>query len=347
MTVRDYQVHWQTPQQLLRNPDSPSRVYNRDTVQSVYVSNEYVGGTNGFRLGPGMSLTWTTGRDLWIWSTPEATLPVPVTVVNDGGEFTDPSTIATAILEQGLAQQIADAISITGVPPSNLPVLLGSHTWTGLSPSTHAFTPAADVGKYQSLFVKFSPDTAFPDDQINQWVILNGDNIRAFNVCWNSDGDTTEVTLPVLSTELSVTRIGPDIGLEETVEVFGTYATQKWGWRGANGTAPLLGTVPGECERAGTFEWNVGAKPVGPFTNFVGGIQGAAKLTVRVNATVAGLVTMYDALTGAVLVRITIPGGGGSLYYDADFILPIGASIIELSNSLVASTMTVSIVYQA
>jgi hypothetical protein len=347
VSVTGYQVTWDQPQKVLRTR-SATRLYNRSVDQSVYVSDERLGGASGFLLGPGMSLTWEAQKEVYLWRAAPGAVPVPVTSVDDGGEFTDPSTIATAILQQGLAQQIADAISFTGVPPSNLPVLLGSFLWGAGNPND-AFTLPAAVSRYQSCMLEFvtSPAISFPGDYVSGYRLSNGPYYKQFELCFSGPDSAargTVYTMPVLAPAITVQRIGLINPFSDRVNVYGSYATFGWRWQGAGTSTAPLGSISGSSGDTSTWDWTVGAKGAGAALAFCGGRSGFARLVVRSSATVAGLLSLSDSLTGAILTRITITATAGSSF-ESDFIMPSNVVRVDLSSALVTSSLTISITY--
>jgi hypothetical protein len=102
----------------------------------------------GFPLSPGSTIGWDKGRALY------AIAAVPaggqVTLLTNGGQLNDVSALATAIIDAGLASDIASAISVQGVPVIDDPTTLF------LVPTTTNIDSAplswiVDVTRFQSL----------------------------------------------------------------------------------------------------------------------------------------------------------------------------------------------------
>lgn len=100
-------------------PAFPSEYGAALTVQNSGAVTVFLGdatGMNvatGFPLSPGSTIVWDKGRPLYAVV---ASGTGQVTVLANSGSLNDVSAIATAIIDAGLANDIADRIALVGVP---------------------------------------------------------------------------------------------------------------------------------------------------------------------------------------------------------------------------------------
>lgn len=115
--------------------------------------------SQGFPIDAGGgTLTWAQGRPLYLIAPAGATSAV-IDPGNGDGATTSPTDLANAILAGGLAQQIATAVNVTGVPPIDAPVELISFSGSSDGLKTFIGNEAPiDVSKYQSLRVYINID---------------------------------------------------------------------------------------------------------------------------------------------------------------------------------------------
>lgn len=123
---------------------------------TVWVDSGPVTGPQGVELTPGSSQPWPAGKPLHAWASSTADL-----FVTDGLDAgTNPGAIASAILAQGLAAQIASQIALSGAPPIDVNTVILNYTGTSVA-GTDVLLDPLDVSRYQSLSVRVSEvDTA-------------------------------------------------------------------------------------------------------------------------------------------------------------------------------------------
>ena len=83
----------------------------------IYLSHLPKVTTNDYPLSPGSSLVWDARKPLFAACAAGQTSTL--LVLENSGNLFDASAVASQILTQGLATQIADAITLNGVPPIN------------------------------------------------------------------------------------------------------------------------------------------------------------------------------------------------------------------------------------
>lgn len=89
----------------------------------VYLSSQSIATSyEGHELGAGSSIIWDAEQALWAYC-PSTT---SISVIENSGNLFDAQAIANEIVTGGLAQEIAQQISITGAPPINSQVMLYS-----------------------------------------------------------------------------------------------------------------------------------------------------------------------------------------------------------------------------
>lgn len=138
----------------LANQSNPAvTVYNSGSKTVFLDSQDPVSNPSaGQPLSAGSSIGWDSKQALYaITAAGETTT---ITVTNNSGNIFDAGAIATQIIDQGLAQDIANAISITGAPPIDQFTNILRQTFTG---AAGFLTPSAvDVSMYQSLAITYS-----------------------------------------------------------------------------------------------------------------------------------------------------------------------------------------------
>ena len=103
-------------------------------------------------LAPGDSVQWEQDRALTV-AVPDGADPSSVIVSENPGQPTPATAIARAILAQGLAADIASAISLAGVPAIDRPAVLLA-PWSATIPAgTMWLSGALDVGAYATTIV--------------------------------------------------------------------------------------------------------------------------------------------------------------------------------------------------
>lgn len=194
-------------------------VYNSSTTDVLYLGSD--GNPLGaFPLNPGSTLQWDASKALYL--SVQGTKPVTAYVLPNGGQLTDATAIATAILNQGLANQIAQAVSAQGVPPSNPhTALINSSQPIALNASM--VLPTINVTKYQCVLLQVSDlqtvTTASPTPRfiICDWMDDSGAFILTSDQFMITDTNNapfgglqvyTEYTLPCRSNQLRLT-VGP------------------------------------------------------------------------------------------------------------------------------------------
>lgn len=120
-------------------------VYNSGTVPLYLGDTTGLSVATGFPLSPGSTIGWDKGRALYVVA---AAPGGQVTVMTNSGQVNDVSALATAIIDAGLAGDIAQAIFLKGAPTTQ-----GIRAGDRFSPTAFASTPifAAGTPVTQSL----------------------------------------------------------------------------------------------------------------------------------------------------------------------------------------------------
>lgn len=127
-------------------------ITNTGTATAYLDSDQPDSTTSGQPLSAGSSLTWSKDQPLW------TVAPVATTLVvseNTGAIF-DAGAIASQILAQGLADQIAAAINVVGVPAIESATVIVNQSTVTPSGANPGFAGIFDCSRYQSLRAYFS-----------------------------------------------------------------------------------------------------------------------------------------------------------------------------------------------
>lgn len=125
-------------------------IVNEDVNNTVYLdTNRGVQSTSGMPLPPQSTKRWIAGDPCFAITSPGQTATLNVS--DNAGELNNPSAVATQILNQGLAAQIAAAITLSGVPLVDAPAELSNFSQSVVSTNTPVNTGILDVSRYQSL----------------------------------------------------------------------------------------------------------------------------------------------------------------------------------------------------
>jgi hypothetical protein len=122
---------------------------------NVYVSDSpSLNAATGWPVAKGTTVSWAPNRALYACSDTTATLAADANV----GSMTSAVDVANALIGSGLASDIADAISIKGVPSIDEPALLFTKTGSFLSTSSGwnlglDTSTWIDISKYNSIYV--------------------------------------------------------------------------------------------------------------------------------------------------------------------------------------------------
>ena len=112
-------------------------------------------GSAPLELAPGESIPWDANRALSL-AVPDWSDPGEVLVTENQGESSGARAIARAIIAQGLAVDVAQAISLAGVPAIDRPVVLLPTQSATITRGTLWLSGAVDVGAYATAVVQLS-----------------------------------------------------------------------------------------------------------------------------------------------------------------------------------------------
>lgn len=141
-----------------------------------------VDASQGFPVDPGGgTLAWPQGRPLYLVA-PAGTTTVVIDPGNGDSSTTSPTELANAIIDAGLAQDIANQISLKGVPIIDNPTLLVDGVYgagAGSGTFTYAATfglpfysePLIDVSAFQSVDLAFVANIPAATTQSMGWQI--------------------------------------------------------------------------------------------------------------------------------------------------------------------------------
>lgn len=332
-------------------------LYNSDPTNPVYLDDTRgMTASSGAILPPLATKIWKAGDPCFAVCASGKTAVLNAS--KNSGDLQDPAAIASSILQQGLASDIAQQIYITGAPPVDKGTVLASASVVNLPTNTSVATQLFNMAGFQSFSLNM-----FETNGTSQ------NTCRPFEVLWFADaGQTIEVAVDKYNT--CVNGVGangfPSLALQGAVKapymymVFFAASTTT----ASTATFTLIGFLrPGVIERAqfGSALTNTsGAVPggnegfdhefvlagsYGAGTNKIDypvSWSGPATMFCQVNNTsTSGLVTftIFHGLSGAVLAQVIVPFGPPSSQF-IPLYLPQSFLRIQVAN---ATTSTLSL----
>lgn len=186
-------------------------------------------------LAPGDSVQWQQDRALTV-AVPDGAAPSSVIVSENPGQPTPATAIARAILAQGLAVDIASAISLAGVPAIDRPAVLLA-PWAATIPAGITWLSGAlDVAEYATVIVTAAVsgvDTTDPEQtQLElRWLTADGTAISTDRVTvWlapGGGGQTWSLQAPAWGAWLQLALTAPSgvttSAVNLTTSVVGSY----------------------------------------------------------------------------------------------------------------------------
>lgn len=284
-------------------------IFNTGTTTVFLDDEDPVGDpSKGLPLSPGSSIPWDADKALYATCLTSGFL---TTTGNSGIPF-DAGAVAAQILTQGLAQDIADAIYISGAPPvDKFTQMYSSGTISGASVTS----PQIDTSAYASLFINISngfPTRLVPGHFSIAWYSSGADpafptvKLIATDEFYIGTGVITEVRVPVRGALAVINMVGGTGSC--SYDVYGSYkAVDRLTYLG-EGFQSLNGTVDGNGHM-GVQTWS-GTIPIGttwlwnPDTS-----AGPARLTLRYTS--VSTTTIILRAVGTNLPLTTYVGASG------------------------------------
>lgn len=302
---------------------TPLTVYNAGPI-NVQLTEDVNGTSTGFPLQPGSSIVWDAGRPLNAYVQTGVAGTAVLVVLDNGGQISNPTAIANALLTAGLATAIGNAISITGAPPINVFDQFATLQFT--SSGANFTSVIYDVSKYQSVNF-FLGDAAgafgspLPRRVDLQWLDSTGTIPLALDTVWLTDTNNnpsgtiavnTQGRVPTRSGKLRVimyttARTGT------TCQIFlqGSYRTvAQLEYKMISGYFGVAAAVSGSAaDRFASMDF--GAVPASTvLTDYPPEIAGNAEFSYRVVLTAGGVglvLFVNDLISGKQLFSITCP----------------------------------------
>ena len=335
-------------------------IVNEDVNHTVYLdTNRGVQSTSGMPLPPQSTKRWIAGDPCFAITSPGETATLNVS--DNAGELNNPSAIATQILNQGLANQIAAAITLSGVPLVDSPTELSNFSQSVVSTNTPVSTGILDVSRFQSLnFSTLEINAGTPG-------IIG---CRPWTIQWFADaGGTIVLDVDTFLTPLctggfmsaSVPCKGAFFRLSGfdavtttnatiTITVYGSYRTrtrQRWRFVPSSLNGASGGVSQWETGDTGVFTMQVNPAAGASATDYPYTYAGPAMLHVMQTATSTGTVQpqfqVNHMVDGRRIMWGTIPiGQFGTL--NVPLYLPREPVVVSLNNAATnALTFTVSL----
>lgn len=335
----------------VHNSDYPytTMVFNSSTKDTLYLSENP--NNNGFPLSPGSSISWDSGKALYLYVNSGVSLYA--TVVDNGGNLTD-------------AGAIAAQIQISGAPPVDPMTILYEGQLTSII--TGVSTPSIDTSKYQSISVFISTDTGalatdpqdFEDITLT-WSINNSsidiDNFRAY------DSNNNTIILGVGSTttdyiggctyicatkgpSLILSTFGSTNGATITIRIVGSYKTVNtphYTQHSNYGAIPQFGMSENSNGYNKVALYN-GNKIAGTSVFYPTIYNGNATLFVFA-ATVTALVNVVisDTVLNVPINTTLLPVSGINSFANTNIIIPSNSVNIRIAG--IATSLTTSLVW--
>lgn len=263
---------------------------------------------SGFPLNPQAQVTWDEDLPLFASCATSSTL----TVGDSSGIGFDPSTIAAAILAGSggltLAQQIAQAISITGAPPiDNIQGLNDS----GIQTNNYV-SPNIGTAGYQSVSFLFDNSVGTPTTNCTvtiQWFSASGAPVGTDNFAAGL-GTTTQVTMPVRGAIMNIQIFTTG---QFRIYTYGSFkSVDHVSYLGAGTPGTITGGTLDGSGQLGVQSW-FGTVPIGTSWSWVPDtVAGRAHISLRITTTT----TLGNSFVA--LYRSANTYNGGINIYDCD-----------------------------
>jgi hypothetical protein len=324
----------------------PNRVHPSVTIfntgqTTVFVDDEdpLTAPSIGLPLTAGSSLPWDANRALYM------TCPTQgfVTITGNSGIPFDAGAVAAQILTQGLAQDIANAIFITGTPPVDKYTLVAdSGSFTGV----YSSLPMLDTTGYQSLnFVFELALAAVPGQLTATWYAaptFAASDVIGFDEIIVGTGFITSATLPVRGPWCFIQLdAGAGGGQLKSYASYKAVADAYYFGSGFGQIAPAAGVTVGSGSQ-GMQNWS-GNIPVGTtWTWQPDVVAGPQQLVMRYTNTSAVTlllrvpITIYPLVTYAAETALPTVNGQMNLY--ERFLPPIPLEL-SLQNTHATNTL--------
>jgi len=156
MPATNYTITGNSPTPISEFPTQADLfLYNADTANNVYLSETRgLQSSTGAILPPLATKRWVAG--MACFAICDAGKTAQLNVSANAGEISNPAAIASSILAQGLAGQIASAIKVAGVPIIDAPVVLWNNSQAVATGATPTPSSIFDVTGYQSLIINIT-----------------------------------------------------------------------------------------------------------------------------------------------------------------------------------------------
>lgn len=323
----------------------PARPYPAITIYNTGAATVYLGDdpplnpTDGIPLSAGSVIPWDADQALY------AVCPTSTTIStssNTGVPF-DAGAVAAQILDQGLATDIANAISITGAPPIDTNKLLV--TLQNLINGTGPSSALIDVSSYQSINIAA---TALADPSINvrvdvNWCDSTGVVIFRENF-FVGTGGATDIAMSVRGPRVYFSIIILGVGAPAVIKVYGSYKAIASNFAQLTGYGEMGNGQIDALAGYGFQTW-YGSIPVS--TTWVAQmdhIAGPCRVTMRFTTTNTAGYTRLVRIPNPIfslttyLAETAVPTVSGDMRYD-DILLPPVPLEISLANTSATQTL--------
>lgn len=342
MSVQTYPVSSPTPVGIYPAGQQGALTVSNDSVTATaYLSD--LPNNNGYALRPGAAITWDAGKALYAYVAVGS--PATLTVIDNGGALFSPKAIADQLSAGGLATEIANAITLNGIPTIDVPtrIAAGSVYTTG---TAQLGAGTLNVSRYTTLILNTTESFTGSPNVPRRFEIIfyHSGAASERRVIWLAAGTQT-YRFPVEGDAVAIIAWGNSVTTEgigwtleasykvtPTPEYVHTYGDGLWTGQGeaADGYAAL-----GYTGTAAAFA-----------TRYPPSRAGQCLLAVQVAAVTVNPVTftVADLATGYPLGVLTFPVLATGQAQSLALALPSRPVILTLTGGTV-TTLTASLVY--
>lgn len=317
-------------------------IYNvGQTTVYLNTDSQPTGPTDGAPLSAGSVVPWDSGQSLY------AVCPTvgQIFVSDNSGVPFDAGAVAAQILDQGLAQDIANAISITGAPPIDNFTQIDN---SGIINGNGYASPPIDARGYQSIAMAWNngfPTRIVPGRVSLAWYSqagLGASNLLGYDEWVVGTGTTSSFFTPVRGPffQIVIDNATTDVG-GGVLQTFGSYKSAASTLYKGQGLGSSTGNIDGSTD-LGMQTWSGNIPASTTWLWQPGIVAGENHLTIRY--TTSGTVTylirvptnIFSLTTYAAASNMAVTAGETDVF---DLFLPPVPLEISLANLSTTATL--------
>lgn len=209
-------------------------------TETIYLDSQSNVNAGGWPLGIGSSISWDPNRPLFAYAVNNGQLLIS----ENAGNLFDAQAVAAGILDGGLAAQIADSLSLKGVPIVTRQEFIA--TGTVAPGGTSPIIPIDDV--YGSIVVTIKRATTGVNKTRTLWAAVSGGPSEIYVGTLNDSNCQAVATIPSQQTECTIsagaTNPEPMIYWVTAITAPQPFAYENWGDGAASGSAVITSIYP-------------------------------------------------------------------------------------------------------